>query len=123
MRTHWLGAAAVALAISLSACSGGGAARTVSPQASEDDLRAMLLKQLEGRGIDPAHAVSKAPEGINAPRVEQLEHAWTGDLPDGDPGYASLTWSFKLTGDYDGNGEVNITDLAPLGKQLGNHVD
>jgi len=28
----------------------------------------------------------------------------------------TFTWSYKLTGDYDGNGQVNASDLAPIAK-------
>jgi len=89
-------------------------------------------------------ATATRPQGVNAATWEQLRSNLDQELAarsttksgsalanqqkntvtdaqvvdDGSGGF-NLTWSYRNAGDYDQNGEVNISDLTPLGIHLG----
>jgi len=79
-------------------------------RANFEALRGMLDGQLarlaEGKRVSQLPDQSK-----NAIADAQV-------VDDGSGGF-SLTWSYRNAGDYDQNGEVNISDLTPLGINLG----
>ena len=81
-----------------------------------------------------------APAGVDAPVFEQLRHELkrililrdSGKLASAPPTDAAsaahltfdgatdeLYWAYTTNGDYDQNGEVNISDLTPLGQHFG----
>jgi PKD repeat protein len=83
-----------------------------------------------------------APDGVPAGQWDELKSALRALLTDGsvkatlaapvtdgsaaqleiDPGNQRLLWDVNLQGDYDQNGEVNVSDLTPLGARLGQSV-
>ncbi len=81
-------------------------------------LQAELEKQL---GQDPLRAPSTAaaPGAGNAVFDLELEVVSVGQEQD----QLELHWSEVLQGDYDGNGEVGISDLVPLAKYLGGWIN
>lgn len=73
------------------------------------DLTSELARQLATRGTSAAKA-------IDDPALRVTDFALIAE----DPETRTLTfgWSYKLAGDYDLNGEVTISDLAPIAKYL-----
>ncbi len=121
----------------------GELASDSAPGAAE--LTRLLLQELARLGVDPAHPrpaaapVLKAGSrgfydyGMGAGRelafkVDSLTCAgWSGD-PDGPegalaPSVATLQWVETLTGDYDQNGEVGLTDITPIAQYWGKPVE
>jgi hypothetical protein len=89
------------------------------PAANMQLLRAELQRVLSERGIEldsagqPLRAISSIPKRsyIVPPRFN--------DIPSGS---AELEWLHYQTGDYDHNGEVNISDLTPVGTHFGKNT-
>ncbi|MEZ5339857.1 MAG: hypothetical protein R3F46_16540, partial [bacterium] len=81
------------------------------------------MSELERLGKDPAKTTSEAATG-DANRVFDLDLALIDpDGPGGDPPTGvSINWSEVLIGDYDQNGQVNVSDLTPLGRELNSTV-
>jgi hypothetical protein len=81
-----------------------------------DLLRAELERVLANRGIEldsaglPTRGISKAPPRSYFEPLRLDDLAGNG---------AGLSWLHVQTGDYDLNGEVNISDLTPVGIYLG----
>jgi PKD repeat protein len=70
-----------------------------------EELKSALATALQGS----THTASTAPtSGASAPALLL------------NPGSGMLSWGHSLNGDYDQNGEVNISDLTPLGIRIGN---
>lgn len=75
--------------------------------ADYEPLRAALLSALEA-----SRSASSPPDpGINV--IDDLV------ITDLGGGAAALSWTYKNRGDYDLNGEVNISDLTPVGQHFG----
>ncbi|MCB1217106.1 PKD domain-containing protein [bacterium] len=110
----------------LAGCRGGSG----SDQSSLTDIRPpdselhdFLMSELARLGKDPAKTTSEAAKG-DANRVFDLDLALIDpDGPGGDPPTGvSINWSEVLIGDYDQNGQVNVSDLTPLGRELNSTV-
>jgi hypothetical protein len=86
-----------------------GSPNGVQPTAVTASLRAELVRQLSLRGIelDPQGAPSKVVSQV--PRRDYLTPNRAIVM-----GNAILGWRHKMMGDYDQNGEVNISDLQPI---------
>src|SRR4051812_46688723 len=70
-------------------------------------------------GLESAIRVAgSAQSGTVAPHLPALEVS-NLTAPQSTGSGVNLSWSCKVAGDYDGNGVVSISDLAPLGKYLG----
>ncbi|MBN2081031.1 PKD domain-containing protein [bacterium] len=87
----------------------------IAAQPDADDLQAILQSELERLGVDTAKATTAAPSTGN--EVFNLRAVLIdADGPGGeDPTGVTLTWTERLIGDYDQNGEVSVADLTPLG--------
>ncbi|MCB1220520.1 MAG: hypothetical protein H7A35_03380 [Planctomycetales bacterium] len=72
-----------------------------------DVLRGALLQSLAGQPDRNPSALPSGPENL----VDDL-----AITPDGNG--AILSWTYRNVGDYDLNGEVNISDLTPLGQNF-----
>jgi len=76
----------------------------------QDQLKAELIRVLSARG--DSKLISTPPDGEpNRIMDLRLSSEAGGDL--------TLAWSYISLGDYDQNGEVNISDLTPLGVNFG----
>ena len=114
---------------------------------SEVELTSLLLAELERFGIDPDCPQPRLPVGAAAKagsrdfhdygmgsgnelafKVDTLEFTgWTDD-PDGPDGALApstgvLRWVEALTGDYDQNGEVGLSDITPIAQYWGEAVE
>ena len=134
---HWL---PLGILLVLSAGCGGGSAdstlRTAAPEGAalpveitgqpdpvlQGQLEGLLLEELARLGKDPARGVSSPPSG-NGNAVFNL--AVSALAPDGagEPGSSQLIFYPRMIGDYDGNGEVGISDITPLGLLFGETVE
>jgi PKD repeat protein len=102
-----------------SSCAGGGLLpfdSTDSPATSDgppdiETLELLLHAELSQLGIDGSRAAAMAP-GANA-AVFDLSAAITEAVGD-DPAGVALDWTYRSPGDYDLNGEVNISDLSSI---------
>src|SRR5690606_12318193 len=74
------------------------------------------LDRLSNRDSASApNGISNAVFDLSASLVEQ-------QLAEQQPLAVRLSWTERSIGDYDGNGEVNVADLTPLGQNLGESV-
>ncbi|MCH7472516.1 hypothetical protein IIA79_06145 [bacterium] len=73
-------------------------------------LKAELVSQLRARG---SSKVASTPPTGDANRVTSLFADDNGD------GTFTLSWNYLNAGDYDQNGEVNISDITPIGVHFG----
>ena len=91
---------------------------TGTPAPSLEELEAKLWAELDRLGIDPERSVAAAPSGATN-GVFDLEA--TVIDPDGageePPTGVELTWTERLLADYDMNGQVNVSDLTPIGQR------
>ena len=71
-------------------------------------LTAELEAQLARRGVEPGRQASAPP--ASEASAAQLQY---------DTQSMTLSWGYCCQGDYDQNGEVNISDLTPLAQHLG----
>ncbi len=80
-------------------------------------LEAQLLDELALLGKDPQRIVSSAPQGSgNAVFNLQAEIVDPDDSGGNAPTGVQLSWTARVIGDYDQNGEVGIADITPLGQ-------
>ena len=77
------------------------------------ELKTELTRVLAA--VDAEHAVSAAPSDALS-KVPDLV------VGPGAGGAAEFTFSYRCTGDYDQNGEVNIADLTPVGVNFGKTI-
>jgi len=126
---------ALILAGLIAAGCGGGSSGTITagttpptptgtPAPAVEELQDMLLAEFDRLGIDPEKVIAAAPSGDkNAVFDLQAEVV----DPDGDgpltPTGIELTWTERLTGDYDMNGMVGVSDLTPIGQRWDSVVD
>ncbi|MEZ5336844.1 MAG: hypothetical protein R3F46_01140 [bacterium] len=87
------------------------------PPGTDPALGELLLRELSRLGIDPLRSQATVASG-EANRVFDLGL----ELPESAegaerPGSVLLSWTERLAGDYDGNGEVNAADLTPLARE------
>lgn len=119
----------VILCVSMAACKGaatGLAAGTKDgPHPTAAELQAKLLSELERLGIDPAKCASSAPTGADGAVFDLQAVVIDPDgPPDGEgggtepPTAIDLSWTERLVGDYDQNGEVNTGDITPLAQHF-----
>src|SRR5205085_12535246 len=85
--------------------------KDVQPSPSPAQLEIALQQEFERLNIDPAKVTAQVP-GVADNAVFDLKAAiadpdGSGPLP---PTAVELTWTERLIGDYDQNGEVNISD-------------
>lgn len=81
------------------------------------ELEAALGAELERLGIDPAKELSAAPSAGNAVFDLCARIVEAGELEEGSPPGVLLTWTERLIGDYNQDGEVGVSDLTPLGQR------
>ncbi|MCB1216612.1 hypothetical protein KDL44_04430 [bacterium] len=116
-------------ALFLYGCSGSGSEQGIPadrignpPVSAPDDsqLMAALDAEFARLGIDPGKVVASAPSGernsVNDLQVEQMN-------PEGADSYIRLSWTERLAGDFDQNGEVAVSDLTALGQNYLKSVD
>ncbi|MBN2082782.1 hypothetical protein JW859_11340 [bacterium] len=72
-------------------------------------LRTELLRILDERSVDSRQA-SFTPYGT-ANQIDDLTLTGSGPY--------RLTWTYRNIGDYDFNGQVNVSDLTPIGVYFG----
>lgn len=129
MTTYLTNCLAILLVLFISACGSGSSPKLLEATQgeqvgdipvvnqvvpTEDALRKSLVDQLEQLGIDPNHIVSSAPTvGSEVIDLSAVPIDPDGPGPDPPTGYL-LDWTERLTGDYDMNGEVNLTDITPI---------
>jgi len=109
----------VAAGVEYSGASGAGGREP--PTAIE--LEAALGRELERLGIDPARAISAAPSAGNSvfdltARIVEAE-----ELEEGSPAGVVLSWTERLTGDYDLSGTVDMYDITPIAVNWERRVD
>ncbi|MCB1221141.1 MAG: PKD domain-containing protein [Planctomycetales bacterium] len=87
----------------------------------EQQLQAELLGLLADRGIDAQRSASRPPLGESN---HVFSSRLTANEPDGagDDGSLRLLFVPRLAGDYDGNGEVGLSDVTPLAQNFGKSV-
>lgn len=118
----------VFLVLLLTSCQGNSA--TVSPGAALEgtpsfaELQAALMAELDRLGVDPDKTPATAPTGFSN-AVSNL--ATFVEDPDGVGGNAPvavvLGWVERVTGDYNQDGVVGISDLTPMGQRWESHVE
>ena len=114
----------IALLLVLGAGCGGSARLSAAPAAGSLGLAELQLKlaaEFARLGIDPGKVAAQAPQGAENAVFDLAatvidpdgppDGAGGGELP---PTAIKLKWTERLIGDYDQNGEVNISDLSPL---------
>jgi PKD repeat protein len=121
--------AVLAASVLCCACGGNGSsgvlekATVLNSGGSAAELRTLLDSELARLGVDPGRVVAAVAGPGNA--VFDL-HATLID-PDGvgaePPTSVRLTWTERLVGDYDQNGEVAVSDITPLALRFGGTVD
>ena len=123
----------LAVILQLTACA-GHAVHPAMPPATNGQLAAVLA-ELEAAptpiGVDEqVFAQMKAALRAQLLAKGALKTACTPPLDDAsgaavafDYGADVLSWRYHCTGDYDQNGEVNISDLTPLGLHFGESGD
>jgi hypothetical protein len=86
----------------------------------------ILLPQYEERDgvkgsvVLGAVTFGQAPVQLDTePRTVSATSAVTASYPRVDRASKRLTWALQLTGDYDQNGAVTISDLGPLAREFG----
>lgn len=95
---------------------------TVAPFAGQ--LNDALNAEFARLGIDPQKVTASAPSGENNAVVDLTAIQFNGDAtPEPTAPCISLSWTERLAGDYDQNGEVSISDLSALGQNFGRSVD
>jgi hypothetical protein len=109
--------------VALLLLSGCGAHDASTANAPASDLQAQLYKELKALGKDPSQTTTEAPTKDDDTVFDLSAVLLDGNgqpLPPGSPGVSGvrLSWTERLTGDYDQNGEVNAGDLAPLAQHL-----
>lgn len=114
-KTSVAGAIAALLLIFSGSCGGGSAqlASQTSDQPTIEQLTNFLFAEMERLGVDPEKGSSQVPAGN-----EVFDMSATLLDPDGEgpeePSGIQLAWTERLIGDYDQNGEVNLSDLTQL---------
>ncbi len=78
-------------------------------------LQAELQRVLATRGIELDSAGRPLKAVSSVPKLVYRQPGWFNDFN----GDTSLAWIHYQQGDYDQNGEVNISDLTPVGIHLG----
>jgi len=98
---------------------GGGGKAAPSPA----EMQRILYAELARLGVDPARAASAAPLGKTDFTfdlgADVVDPDGAGPLP---PTELVLQWTERLIGDYDQNGEVNLSDLAPIASRFGDSL-
>ncbi len=89
--------------------------------ALEQSLTEILLAELDRLGKLPDRTVATPPAGEGNAVFHVLVDATPPDGL-GAQGSASLMFYPRMVGDYDGNGEVGISDITPLGQFFGASV-
>ena len=113
----------VTLVLLHSSC-GGSARLSAAPAAGRPSLTELQLKlaaEFARLGIDPGKVAAQAPQGAENAVFDLAATVLDPDgPPDGQgggnlaPTGIELKWTERLIGDYDQNGEVNISDLSPI---------
>ena len=91
-------------------------AADVDPQLLAE-LQAELKRVLAARGItldDHGRPVAKAVSSL--PERDWRSPMRADDIP---TGKVNLGWEYYMKGDYDWNGEVNVSDVTPVGVHFG----
>lgn len=116
----------IVLCASLALILGGGCG-PAAQTAGQDSLQVRLEQQLQSEftrlGIDPAKVTAEAPSGPECAVFDLSVQVIDPDGEGGDPPTGvELNFSERAIGDYDQNGEVNTSDLTPLGANFGDAV-
>jgi hypothetical protein len=123
-----MGIAAAAALLGVGSCGGTTAVQPADAEigtnaVGEAELRAELFAELARIGVDPGKAAASAPSGPGVGfynvQIEQTEST----IEPGDPASVRMSWRFRFPGDYDANGEVNISDVTTLAQHLGETVE
>ena len=115
----WITLFSLLLAIALlPSCSAGLDGRPVQSGADlQRELEGRLLSELARLGKDPDRAVASAPQGSGNAVFNLTAEPNDPDGPGGQPPLSvELSWTARIVGDYDQNGEVGIADITPLGQ-------
>ncbi|MCB1186140.1 hypothetical protein KDL29_03145 [bacterium] len=115
----WITLFSLLLAIALlPACSAGTDGNPVQSQADlQQELEGRLLSELARLGKDPDRSVASAPQGSGNAVFNLTAEPDDPDGPGGQPPLSvELSWTARIVGDYDQNGEVGIADITPLGQ-------
>ncbi|MCB1217793.1 hypothetical protein KDL44_10385 [bacterium] len=100
----------------LAACATGSPAPDQT-SALQQELESRLLSELARLGKDPDRVVAAAPQGAGNAVFNLTAAVDDPDGPGGDPPLGiDLSWTARVVGDYDQNGEVGIADITPLGQ-------
>ncbi|MEP0815251.1 MAG: hypothetical protein HRF49_11395 [bacterium] len=81
-----------------------------------DELRSSLQSEFARLGIDPERKPASAPTGNDNAVFDLSASIIDPDGPAGPlpPEGVSLSWTERMLGDYDQNGEVGISDITPI---------
>jgi hypothetical protein len=104
------------------ACGGTQPVGDSAPDATApmmEQLSSLLAAELAARGIDPARTTSRPPAFTgNQPfdlQVEIIDPDGEGPMPEAS---FRLTWTERLTGDYNQDGVVGLADLTPIAQNF-----
>jgi PKD repeat protein len=95
----------------LSACN-STAQHPSTDESPRDLLVTQFAAELQRLGVDPSKVVASAPAAGS--EVFDLQATSGSGI--------TLVWTERLRGDYDQNGVTNVSDLTPLGGNLGRQV-
>lgn len=95
-----------------------------TPTPSAEQLNEALNAEFARLGIDPQKLTASAPTGERNAVLDLAAIQFNADAtPEPTASYITLSWTERLAGDYDQNGEVSISDLTALGQNFGRSVD
>lgn len=120
----WRNLGVLGLLALLSACAGGSPAGDPSADSSRpveysltQELEQRLLSELQALGKDPLRTVAAAPQGTGNAVFNLKAQIQDADGAGGQPPTGiELSWTARVIGDYNQNGEVGISDITPLGQ-------
>ena len=91
---------------------------------TDNVLNEALAAEFTRLGIDPQKVIAAAPQGDRNAVIDlQAAQHEPDATPESTGPCIRLSWTERLAGDYDQNGEVLVSDLSALGQNFGSSID